>query len=353
MPVWFRRGLIVVASLLMCSCSAIRPAAGQEISLGCPSCEQGCNTCSPGRLVGPRDEYLCDGDDDQLPVGVTSDNDLLNLEQEDTVGIYTTRDGRIKVAPSSRVCIYAPRFGAVRKVVHPMGAEQRLFVDAIGETFSLAKAEKTLPATTSLQNVSLHQQAGELPPSLYRGRLQAGATVRLRAVAETRGLVGAYANLSLVHLGEILGREEVAIANHALAAITWSGDQQVQVAISGQGASAIFSAMHPGVLFKTNEPNCPRLRIVKLASVDSAHPGDEISFTLRIDNIGDAPMNEVTIVDNLTTRLAYIEGSADASIDAEFSTTRNDAGSLVLQWDIEKPLAAGKGGVLTFRVRVR
>ncbi len=353
MPVWFRRGLIVVASLLMCSCSAMKPASGREIAYDCPACEEGCATCAPVRRSGNRDEYLCDGEDRHTPVGVTGDNDLLGLEQEDTVGIYSTRDGRRKVAPSTRVCIYAPRFGAVRKVVHPMGAEQRLFVDAIGETFSPAEAEKTLPPTTSLQNVALHERAGELPPSLYRGRQQAGAAVRLRAVAETRGLVGPYANLSLVHLGEILGSEEPAIANHALAAITWSGDQQVQVTISGQGASAIFSAMHPGVLFKTNEPNCPRLRIVKLASTDAAHPGDEIDFTLRMDNIGDAPMDEVTIVDNLTSRFAYVEGSAKASIDAKFSTTRNDAGSLILQWDLDNPLAAGEGGVLTFRVRVR
>lgn len=378
MPRWFRRTLVVGAALLMCSCRAVEPTAyGQDgfcpggcdasdcdlggceaggCNTGCPigtPCLEGCPCCEPERFPGPGDEYLCDGGDRPYPVGVLQDESLIGLDQEDTVGHYTTRDGRVIVAPSTRVCIYAPRFGAVRRVVHPMGAEQRLFVDAVGDLFGPAEADRSQPASTSLQNVAVRGRVGQLPPSLYRGRQQAGATERLRRAAETRGLVAPYINLQLMHAGVYVMDEGPTIAKHTLAAVTWTGDQELKVAISSQAAIAVFSSKQPGLLYQTDEPNSPRLRIVKCASTDAAHPGDEVEFTLRFDNIGDAPMNDVVIVDNLTTRLAYVEGSADASVDADFSTARNEAGSLVLRWEIDGEIKPGEGGLLTFKTRVR
>lgn len=367
MPTWFRRTLIVVASLLMCSCRAY----GQE----CESCQlggschgsavaveggrvtggcvtDGCPVCQPDWHRGPGDEYLCDGGDQAYSVGVTRDNRMVGLEQEDTVATYTGCEGKKIVAPSTRVCIYAPRFASVRRVVHPMGAQQRLFVDAVGDLFGPAEADRTQPASTSLQNVALKGQVLPLPAGLYRGRLKAGEAVRLRGAAQTIGLVGPYVNLQLMHLGILEMGEAPVIAKLNLAAVTWTGDQEVQVAISGQAASAIFSPVQPGLLFQTQN-GCPRLRLVKCASTDAAKPGDEVEFTLRYDNVGDSPLSDLVIVDNLTTRLEYVEGSAKSTLDAEFSTTRNDAGSLILSWAIDGKLPAGKGGVLTFKCRVR
>ena len=356
MPVWFRRGLIVVAALLMCSCRAIEPAAyGQTTDCYCePEACQECEGCLVCPMpLGPADEYLCDGGDRGPAVGVTHDDRMVGLEQEDTVGQYTTRDGRTIVAPSSRVCIYAPRFGSVRRVVHPMGAEQRLFVDALGDTFTPAEAGRTEPTSVNLQNVSLTEQAGEQPASLFRGRQQPGEGVMRLMAAETIGLVGPYSNLSLMTLGQIDVNQTALIGRHSLAAVTWAGDQEVQITVSGQAASAIFSAKQPGLIYQTDEPNRPKLRIVKLASADSAHPGDEVTFTLRFDNIGDAPIRDVVIVDNLTARLAYVDGTAESSVDAGFSTTRNEVGSLLLRWELSDPIGPGEGGVLTFRTRVR
>jgi uncharacterized repeat protein (TIGR01451 family) len=364
MPVWFRRGLIVVATLLLCSCRDMGTTAyGQAVESvttyqSCPceagNCESGaCAVCQPGNVVGPPDEYLCDGGDQASAAGVLQDDSLVGIEQEDTVAHYTTRDGRVIVSPSSRVCIYAPRFGSVRQVVHPMGAEQRLFVDAVGDTFTPAEADLAQPASAALLNVSLQERAGQAPPSLFRGRQQAGQGIMRLMPAETRGLVAPYANLSLMHIGQIVMSEGAIIANHSLAAITWTGDQEAQVTLDTKGASALFAVKQPGLIYQTNEPNCPKLRLVKLASTDAAHPGDEVSFTLRFDNIGDAPINHVVIVDNLTARLAYIEESAKSSVEADFSTARNEVGSLLLRWELAEPVAAGEGGVLTFRTRVR
>ena len=63
-----------------------------------------------------RDEYLCDGGDFGLPAAVRADWTVDGLEQEDAIAHYDTLDGRVVVTPSNRVCVYAPRFAAVRRV---------------------------------------------------------------------------------------------------------------------------------------------------------------------------------------------------------------------------------------------
>ena len=61
----------------------------------------------------------------------------------------------------------------------------------------------------------------------------------------------------------------------------------------------------------------------------------------------------MTIVDNLTTRLEYMNDSAKSSRRADFYSERNEAESLVLRWEITDPLEPGEGGVVRFKCRVR
>ncbi|MCE9547250.1 MAG: DUF11 domain-containing protein, partial [Planctomycetia bacterium] len=65
------------------------------------------------------------------------------------------------------------------------------------------------------------------------------------------------------------------------------------------------------------------------------------------------PIGNVTIVDNLTTRLEYVPDSATSSRKATFSTQDNDVDSLVLRWEISEPLQPGEGGTLRFKCRLR
>ena len=90
-----------------------------------------------------------------------------------------------------------------------------------------------------------------------------------------------------------------------------------------------------------------------MASKSFAQPGEVVEFTLRYDNIGNREIGNVTIVDNLTTRLEYVPESAKSSLPADFSTEPNDHGSVVLRWEIRDPLKAGKGGILQFKCKVR
>ena len=93
--------------------------------------------------------------------------------------------------------------------------------------------------------------------------------------------------------------------------------------------------------------------MIKLASTGVAHPGDEVRFTIRYDNMGDLPISKITIVDNLTTRLEYVDDSQQCTHTADFSTHYNDSHSLLLQWTISDTLEPGDGGVIRFTCRVR
>jgi uncharacterized repeat protein (TIGR01451 family) len=97
------------------------------------------------------------------------------------------------------------------------------------------------------------------------------------------------------------------------------------------------------------------LRICKAASHMLANAGDQITFTIRFDNIGLQPIDKVVVLDSLSPRLEYIEESQQSSIAPPpvFSSEPNEIGSTVLKWEFKSSLKPGEGGVLHFRCLVR
>ena len=95
------------------------------------------------------------------------------------------------------------------------------------------------------------------------------------------------------------------------------------------------------------------MRIIKIANKDAARPGEFVEFTLRFENIGDEPIGNVTILDNLSARLRYVEGTAQSSVQADFLADLSETGSLVLRWEIEKPLMPKEFGVVRFICKVQ
>lgn len=339
---------------------AIRQAEYAEgINVGCP-CGACSNSCCPPlpcsnqcAIQGPKDEYLCDGGDGGLPVGVREDWKIDGLEQEDTVAHYDTVDGKTFVTPSNKVCVYAPRFGAVRRVINlneyarydmPNGFDNPLRVVKLEENEEVLATKSQIEPSINrkdelLSTLDERQKLGEL-----------GQEVQL---LEFDGSLAPYANLQIVRTGLAVNEEKALVARSSLSAITWTGDQAAQVTIDSDQAQEAVVDQQPGIVYHTKDPTKPRLRLIKLASKSAAKQGEEIEFTLRFDNIGSQEMGNVTIVDNLTTRLEYVPDSAKSSVEADFSTESNSAGSLVLRWEIKDPLPAGKGGILQFKCKVR
>ena len=85
----------------------------------------------------------------------------------------------------------------------------------------------------------------------------------------------------------------------------------------------------------------------------AAHAGETVQFTIRFDNVGDEAVGNVTIIDNLTTRLEYIADSQECSLTAGFSADDNAGQSSLLRWEIAEPLEPSEGGIIRFECRVR
>ena len=333
---------------------AVEPAFhGAECT--CPACQApvagpcACESCA----IGPADEYLCDGGDFGLPAAVRRDWQVDGLEQEDTVAHYDTVDGRTVVTPSNRVCIYAPRFGVVRRVVDLHEYARFDMADGFEQQMSLSKIDESEEVATSLNQLEPTINRAEKPPSLLSERQPLGELAQEDRLVEFDGSLAPYADLLIIRAGTVSNDEAALVAEAVQAAITWSSDQAAQITLDSRRAQAEVSLKQPGVVYHQDKPNQPKLRLVKLASTGSALPGEEVEFTLRFDNIGNRVIGNVTIVDNLTTRLEYVPDSAKASVDANFTAVPNTNGSSVIRWEIIDPVEAGEGGILQFRCRVR
>jgi uncharacterized repeat protein (TIGR01451 family) len=383
--------IIALATIILCSCSApamSTPPVGDfvvsdsapkkterrksdpislthaelpaDATVNCPTCQpaaaghDGASATDPyGPIVGPSDEYLCDGGDYVTPAGVREDWEVEGLEEEDAVGHYDTVDGRVIVQPSNRVCIYAPRFAAVRRVVNLIAHEQPEFINEMREEQVPLRADEAQPIAAARQRHAVTVNLGERPASLFRQRQQAGGLENLQASMDAYTSLAAYANLEIIRTGEVSDAERPLLEKSIESAITLDGYQAPQVVFGVKMAQGMIGVRQPGIIYQTDEPNRPRLRLIKLASCGHARPGEEVEFTFRFDNIGDQVIGNVTIVDNLSTRFEYIPETAKSSVDANFLTEPNANGSSILRWEIKDPVEPGQGGVLRFRVKVR
>jgi hypothetical protein len=96
-----------------------------------------------------------------------------------------TIDGRTVITPSNKVCIYAPRFAAIREVVDLRALAR---IDAAhGEIAALGpqKIRERDEAASSLAALKPNIDRAKTPPSLLRERQQPGELDRDRRVAVT------------------------------------------------------------------------------------------------------------------------------------------------------------------------
>ncbi|MCR9117470.1 MAG: hypothetical protein NXI22_11045 [bacterium] len=336
------------------------PAAG-----ACYNCPQGFTDCYACQEWAPQgvvarysrpDEYVCDGGDEPIAVRVDPDWSVHGLDIEDTVGHFDTIDGETKVVPSNKVCIYAPRFAAVRKVY---GLEEQLATrKSAGYEMPVApllESDIGEPTTVKQHEEPIGAIGQHLPTTLLeetRGLVMR----RAHPVIELFNQFATFEDFSMIRKGVFDLAEKPQLADSVLAAEVWTEKQAVQVVLDGVKALEGKTAFGLGSVYHSKRhPGKPRLRVIKVASHKEARPGDTIEFTLRYDNVGNETIGNVTLIDNLSPRLEYIEDSAQASPDhkANFFTEVNEKGSLVLRWEVIDPLEAGEGGIIRFKCKVR
>lgn len=302
----------------------------------------------------PPEEYLCDGGDKGSPVAVSPNWEVYGLGMEDTVAHYDALDGRTLVEPSNKVCIYAPRFGAVR-VVSRIAANDKIDqAGGVERPQRLVKAERVAVPTSSLQRYQARGDVGTKIASGYRTRQGDGALSTALVAGSFQDAFLPFEDLSAIRNGIFDQSEKARLSEGVQAAIAWSEDVAVQAVLNGRIAIGVTQNERTEEVFTVKDlRNRPKLRVIKVASTQTAEPGEFVDFTLRYDNVGDQPLGNIVLVDNLTTRLDYVPDSAQSSKRAEFAVEPNEGDSLVLRWEIDEPLNPGDGGIVRFRCRVR
>lgn len=302
----------------------------------------------------PRDEYLIDGGDQDPLTKVNAKHEIKGVEPEDTIAAYEARCGKQCLTESNIVPIYSPRFAAVLKI-------QNLNQNQLNQALIRYDGEDPLKVARTIDDPTSHLQQEKIERHKQTKKLVA---VREKSpglqLENTEHLVKfvesfrPYEDFRFIRSGKTEVTERLRLAERQQAALTWATPESVKVMIDN--VEAVTSGSWAGAEAFTTyemEPGKCRLRLCKIASKASARPGEVIEFTLRFDNQGDGPITNTVIIDNLTTRLDYIAGTAQSSVDADFETFVNEAESTALKWTLKKPLAVGKGGIIRFHCRVR
>jgi len=286
-------------------------------------------------------------------VRVQSDWSLKGLDSEDTVVHYDTLDGQTHVTPTNRVCIYAPRFAAVRKIYGLAQNDSLESASRFAQPTRIGGLGDVESATTAIQPVQPGLNRATTGATTFRDRRLASGVDGRRSVAAARGALLPFEDFRMIRDGQLDNSEKARLALAADAAVQWSHDAGVQVVIDNIAAHEDSGTSQAGALHVYSTQGKPRLQVCKIASRQDAQPGEIVEFTIRFDNVGDQVIGNVTVVDNLTTRLEYVKDSEKCTLQADFSSSDNASDSLALRWEITEPMKVGQGGVIRFQCRVR
>lgn len=299
-------------------------------------------------------EYVVTGGDSKGPMYSREDWSVENLDKEDSVAHFDTVDGRILSEPTNRLFLYSPRFGAARQVVGPISGESRVMLESANTTTQAVQKEgvqavdartaETKPLGAS-QNAGVASAESLAAPTIGTSRvmlMEADAQLRLHAL------------LTSATVDDLATNDASLMLQGALAAQGWSGEQKVAVALDTVNAFSNTYLEGAGTIYSVkDDTKTSKLRVIKIANKDAARPGELVEFTLRFENIGDEPIGNITILDNLSARLAYVDNTAKSSVPAEFLAELNEQGSLNLRWEITEPLEPKEFGVVRFICKVR
>jgi uncharacterized repeat protein (TIGR01451 family) len=349
------------------------PAPTMVLGQDCGPCGGACDACGPcgvnnnplaknqcgtnWRPEGiacpwPSDEYLCDGGDNEAGVRVSGDWTVRGLDIEDTVAHYDTLAGEIKVQPSNRVCVYAPRFAAVRRVDALYSGDAHVKATGTHRPIGPTPITENQLVGTDSQPVPAVGEVGRKRVTIYESEDRGTPVVQNTRVLAEQDRIKPALDFDRLLARRLEENMKPFLAKQAQAALFWTRNQMVQAIIEGKKAFGQVASEHAMATYSV-ETGKPRLRLVKAVSTESANPGDIIEFVLRYENIGEQTIGNVTLIDSLTTRLEYVPNSQHSSLKANFLTTENHGESSILRWEIEEPIKPGEGGVIVFKCKVR
>ena len=305
---------------------------------------------------GRANEYLASGSDSGMPVHVDGWT-VHNFGVGETVAHFDTLDGRVIVEPSNRIHIYAPRFGAIRKV-------EGLLHEGQVTALVAAKNQQTLGRNSNTTQTSFAEQEARTGQARMQDQLRGIEGQRRSADMGSSNTLIEYGNVQVVDSSSMMllqrtfgldGATRTQLDRGAMNAKAWQGNEGIKVQVNKLAPMAASSVDGAAVFFQVRDEQMrtSQLRLIKVASKQSAQPGEVVEFTLRFDNIGNQLIGNVTIIDDLTGRLELLPGTAVSSLAAGFAPQLNASGSLTMRFEVTDPLPPGGFGVIQFQCRVR
>ena len=336
-------------------------ATSGQSSCGCNACGTACP--SPSYVMPPTagwnlygidpQEFLCDGGDQDPRAIVRRDDSVGGLGLEDTVVHYTTEAGDIEIQASNRACLYAPRFLAVRKITGAVAGGRAIGLKQLDRPVGAIRVDSELPRLVMTDTIELAHADVARRIDALRERNRGVPIEQILQLEQASEVLEAMAGLSIAELLLLRDDEKAVLEKLALAACRWELDESLEVVIADQPAPTLTRDEHLEAFTIYEFPDAGRLRITKLADRTDALPGELVNFVIRVENVGDSPVNQVVLLDNLTTRLEYVEDTQDCSVDAEFAAVTNEGESLKLQWTLTEELKVGDSATIRFQCKVR
>jgi uncharacterized repeat protein (TIGR01451 family) len=319
--------------------------------------------------LGPRrheEECLHDGGDRGWPAGVDGQGRLGGLDPSDTVAEYRDSCGRPHLAVSNRVCLCVPRF-AVVKCELPLAAHD-VVLGVSGATKVLAQAQAQLrqPSLLAQQVKEPDALVGRERPSAWVKLVGPQRVVRLDVLQAHEMVMAPALEICLKELHQLteVQRTEFVKQQKYAAELTGKAGAVSHEVVSGTAVAGCLKGV--GVIRAEAEvrdvtvccnepPKAPDKPLILYKWVDcqAAKVGDVVTFYLKYSNHGGQPITDVAVSDSLTARLEYVPGSAKSNRDAVFTLQENEAGSMVLRWEVTGKLLPGQSGVVSFQARIR
>ncbi|MBL6724249.1 MAG: DUF11 domain-containing protein [Rubripirellula sp.] len=299
-------------------------------------------------------EFLRDGGDSGSTVVRLTDQSLKGLQPEDTIVHYKTAAGKVEIQASNQVALYAPRFRSVRQVSGAVAGGRAVGAAQMDRPVGTVKVDQPLPGLVMRDSVEIGHADVARGLDAMRDRERSVPVDAVQQVNVASNVMAALVNLSSQQAYRLQGDQKALFHQFANAAVTYQLDECLEVAVQNlRIPSLVRDQTLDGFTIYEFEHGHGRLQISKFADRDDAKPGDIVTFGIRIENVGDGQVNEVVVVDNLTTRLEYVPDSLECEESVDFQTDVNEAQSLRLQWTLQEPLEVGEAVTIQFKCRVR
>jgi uncharacterized repeat protein (TIGR01451 family) len=325
-------------------CQACRPQApfGYAETPGCPPNFYG---------IDPQ-EFICDGGDHPPLATLRRDDVIAGLQPEDTVVHYTNQAGDIEFRESNRVCLYAPRFLSVRKITGAVAGGHAIGLAQVDNPIGAVRVDQPVPGLMIAEAVEPGRAEVTRRIDAMRERNRGVPVESVQQLEMAADVLAALVGLTIDEIVALQDQQRALLDKYLLCAITWELDESLEVVIEDVKPPVLVRDERVEGLTIYEFPD-GRLQICKLADRSDAQPGEIVNFAIRVENVGDAPVSNIVLTDNLTTRLEYVEGSQTCSGGANFESFENEGQSLRLQWKLTDQLRVGESVTIRFQCRVR